>query len=79
MNTCRSCHAKIVWAVTPGGKRMPVDAAPVDDGNVLLDRRQDPPLATVIGGGPQLWDEPGERHTSHFATCPDSDAHRRPR
>ena len=26
--TCRSCGAAILWAVTPNGKKMPLDAEP---------------------------------------------------
>jgi hypothetical protein len=80
VSTCRSCGAEVVWAVTPGGKRMPVDPEPVVDGNVHLDRRQNPPLAQVIGSAPTLYDEePADVYVSHFATCPNADRHRRSR
>ena len=68
---CRSCGAPVFWAVTENERRMPVDALPTTDGT----------LAVVFGypnrsraAGP---DYQGERFTSHFATCPDADRHRR--
>lgn len=33
---CASCGAPITWAITPAGKRMPVDAEPTPNGNVEL-------------------------------------------
>lgn len=79
VSACRSCGAEIVWAYTPAGKRIPVDARPVDGGNVLLHRApgQDP-TATVIGKAvqPALFGDDSPRYVSHFATCPDADQHR---
>ena len=75
--TCRSCSAPIVWAITQEGRRMPLDAEPAREGNVLLypdgtcrALRAD----EVIGGaiGEHL-------HRSHFATCPEAAEHRRRR
>lgn len=37
---CSSCNAEIWWAVTPAGKRMPVDVQPVEGGNVVMDREK---------------------------------------
>jgi len=72
---CRSCGARIVWATTPTGASMPVDAAPAADGD------------RVLYPGPRGWlvlrvhesDDGKPRHKSHFATCPNAGAHRRPR
>jgi len=85
VSTCRSCGAPVVWAVTPEGRRMPVDAEPVDGGNVLLSPNptgsQDryAPVATVVGKRVQasLFGDDGPRYVSHFATCPNADLHRR--
>lgn len=33
---CRSCSARIVWAVTSRGRPMPVDAEPHPDGDIRL-------------------------------------------
>lgn len=75
---CRSCAAPIVWATTPAGRLIPIDAQPVDDGNVAVHRSLDGVhmYARVLKVGEEP--EPGEgRGTSHFATCPNADAHRR--
>jgi hypothetical protein len=37
MPTCRSCHQRITWLKTPGGKAIPVDEDPTDDGNIVID------------------------------------------
>ncbi len=68
---CRSCGAPIIWAETVNGRRMPLDEDPDPDGKFVLDETREPPLATFAPT------DPGERFQSHFATCPDSDKHRR--
>lgn len=77
MNTCRTCHRQVVWGLTATGKRMPLDAAPSMDGNVLLafgrgDHGED--LADVLTGK-RLDDARSALvalRTPHFATCPDA-------
>lgn len=82
MNTCGSCGAQIIWAVTTNGKRMPLDTEPVEGGNVVLHPPRvagQPFTATVM---PRHPDDPPPvfpRYTSHFQTCPHADAHRRTR
>jgi len=81
MAQCRSCGARIIWALTPAGRRMPIDAAPADGGNVILHMPREPgaePTCTVVGkhSQPALFGDDGPRHTSHFATCPNADRHR---
>lgn len=67
---CSSCGADIVWKITEGGKKMPIDSTPAPDGNLVF-----------IGLGahpvPEKWT--GERYKSHFATCPDAKNFRRSR
>ena len=67
MSRCKSCQAPITWAVTEGGKKIPLDAA-------SKERR-----ACVIGEEPD--GSPGvairDTYLSHFATCPDAAKHRR--
>lgn len=74
---CRSCPAQVIWALTENDKLMPVDAKPTVDGNIALivgDPRE-APVARVV-----LHCEPGELlYTSHFATCPDAKAWKRPK
>lgn len=75
---CRSCKAVIVFAVLHnGGKTAPfhADAA----GHYMLENGVakhvgPPPTQLEIGGDP----EP-QRYTSHFATCPAAQQHRRGR
>jgi hypothetical protein len=66
-----------VWAITEAGKRVPLDAEPVPDGNVLvIGERMGSPLVTV-GTPPGLLEPPGTRYVAHFATCPDAGEWRR--
>lgn len=89
---CRSCGKPIVFALTAKGKTMPVDITPVEGGRFLL-RQSDPETLAVTkvkfrasyidahdlamyqqrhGAGPIAY-------TSHFATCVNAKAHRKPR
>lgn len=82
MATCRSCRATIEWAVTANGKRMPVDVTPTPEGNVTTVPGGAGPgtlLALVHPPGQLPFDADEPRYTSHFATCPNADSHRRPR
>lgn len=74
---CRSCSAEIIWAVTENGKRMPVDALPREDGNILLTEYPDGYIeaAYVQSSLFEEWDQDApepRRHVSHFATCEQS-------
>jgi hypothetical protein len=71
---CRSCQAEIEWVLTERGKRMPVDIAPVDNGNLRVigqagDAGNIVPVVSYVEVGD------GDR-ISHFATCPQSDGWR---
>lgn len=60
---------------------MPLDAAPADDGTVLLALVGGEWCAAVLGGD-ELRQERVLRtplHVSHFATCPNASTHRRSR
>jgi hypothetical protein len=74
-STCRSCGSRIWWALTEGGRRMPIDADPDPDGNIV-------PIFTASGArrvrvltGADL---PAQRQAwrTHLATCPDAPQHR---
>jgi len=69
MSNCRRCGARIEWALTYQGKRMPVDATPRDDGNVAVHRDAAGVLhARVITGTAPL-NHGEKRAVAHFATC----------
>lgn len=75
MGRCRSCGAPIRWVKTMHGRNHPIDAMPVPDGDWVLRPSAMGTLMvryTLIQGD-------AERYTSHFATCPNADRHRRPR
>lgn len=80
---CRSCRAKIVWATTEQGKSMPVDAEPVEGGNVYyLDQKSSPPRVRVLADPQPTLEEgvdsaDGLRYVSHFATCPQAEQWRK--
>ncbi|GIF08688.1 hypothetical protein [Actinoplanes siamensis] len=77
ITACRSCNAPIIWATSRGGKAMPVDAEPTEDGNVELAERPGlfvGPVATVLTGPSLLG---GPLREAHFTTCPDADRWRR--
>jgi hypothetical protein len=66
---CKSCSAEVLWCRTESGKSMPVDAAPTERGNLIVDG-----AACRVA---TLFDPPSERYTSHFASCPQSAEHRK--
>lgn len=89
MARCSSCGAVVEWVLTVRGKRMPLDKLPDrEKGNVLIATRRDADLYdTVPGRAVVLRDGAAhaersvgrELFTSHFATCPHADHHRRRR
>lgn len=79
MSRCRSCQAEIIWAKTPRGKSIPLDAQPTTDGNVMVADGVAHVLAPdQLAVSLDLY-SPDERFTSHFASCPFASEHRRPR
>lgn len=65
---CRTkeCNALIIWARTVTGSSMPIDAEPVEGGNVVLEMRQGFVRATVLRKD-DVTTEP--TYVSHFTTC----------
>lgn len=89
---CTSCNAGIVWTVSEAtGKRSPIDAEPVPNGNLRIVEQPPgparpgghvdrlPPTIRVAGATVDLLDptDDGVRYVSHFATCPQAAEHRR--
>ena len=79
MSECRTCLRPVVWVVTQAGKRMPLDP---DAWHILPGPGTDlgvTPGGHVIRGTrlEQAGEGTREVRASHFATCPNADAHRR--
>lgn len=70
---CSSCQAPIIWAKTEAGRAMPLDAEPVDDGNMEL--LPDGICRFVPKGDHTTVVVP--LYKSHFATCPHARTHRK--
>jgi len=65
---CKSCGKEIIWATTPAGKTMPIDA----ESETLW----------LLEGGVGICESRCRGvivHRSHFATCPQADEHRKAR
>ncbi len=80
---CRSCGADVWWVLWPSGKKMPVDSEPdmrplPKGGSLVLTLRKESRELHVEKFDPTKHDAKRNRYTSHFATCPNSDDHRRP-
>lgn len=76
-STCDGCGAPIIWATTVRGEKMPVDAGPAPDGNVVLRMVGGRPHAEVVSNPARLFGKTARK--SHFATCPKAGTFRRPR
>ena len=64
---CESCGAPMIWATTNlAGKAIPLDAEP--ERRFIIEKR-----------GGKLVAHNVKTYTTHFATCPNADKHRRPR
>lgn len=79
MAECRSCGAAILWARTERDKPIPLDAEPDPAGRIVfvsgdtvrvLRKDEEPPSHALVP-------RKGQRYTSHFATCPNAEQHRR--
>lgn len=91
--SCTSCRARIVWALTDSGRKMPVDLEPspaalipeARAGNLVLWFEVDDQDRAI---GPQCVSyatDEQRRHAdvplwlAHFTTCPNASSHRRDR
>lgn len=83
---CRSCQAAMIWAISPAGRQLPLDARPTAE---MYNGGANPPRTTyrIVEEGdhrnPRLLavDAAGsisdETYVSHFATCPNASQHTR--
>jgi len=70
-STCKTCHRPIRWERTAKGHAIPLDPLPTVDGNLVVEEG-------IARGVDPLLDSP-PWFTSHFATCPQANLHRRKR
>lgn len=79
---CGSCGEPIIWATTHAGRNMPLDARPSPEPTNLRAWR-DPSGTLQVrdsdGIGSTEAPPDAQYATSHFATCPNADAHRKKR
>lgn len=70
---CKSCKARIRWAVTETGRRMPLDPVGVADGNVWVLRFEGgTPIVAVARKPDDVPSSEPTRYRSHFSTCPEA-------
>lgn len=76
VDTCRSCQAPIIWAITERARHIPIDADPAADGGTIQLVYRGPsqePLANILKvnklGVQNL-------RVAHFASCPNADRYR---
>lgn len=74
MSTCKTCGGQIIWARTNTGKRMPLDAKPTPEGNLILSTGELLPTVRTVGSAGH---KPGQSlYRSHLFTCKQATAHR---
>lgn len=72
MSQCRSCGKPIIWTVTAvAGRAMPLDAQPVENGNIII--RDGIACVSKEKAEGELM------YISHFATCIYAKRHRNPK
>lgn len=84
--SCRSCKAPVLWVTFPSGKRNPLDLEPNPvAGDIMVVERDGTDgrvwrVALLLKSDDlrrELLELGGALRTSHFATCPDAEEHRR--
>ena len=79
---CKSCAAPLLFARTSGGALSPFDAESDPAGTFVLTLRRGELHADYAGGDEaraRFQAEGRNFFTTHFATCPNADEHRRAR
>lgn len=79
IRSCKTCGERIRWVITNTGKRMPIDAWPNTQGNVVLEDRGGQLVASVLRERQAIARRNAghELFISHFATCPQAATHRK--
>jgi hypothetical protein len=81
VDQCTACDARLIWAITPGGAKSPIDHDPSEQGNVLLlaPTGLGEVLAVVLSARALgLARARGlELRCSHFVTCPNREEFRK--
>ena len=68
-SSCRFCMDPILWVEWPkSGKRLPVNAKPSDDGDIVVTLRQSENKLLAEKFNPSLHSG-RRRYASHFTTC----------
>lgn len=78
--TCRSCGAPVIWSRNVKSRiRNPIDPEPTENGNVVFgpDEPDGYKQHMVLTKAQLAEPASGPRHTSHFATCPNANQHRK--
>lgn len=75
---CRSCDAPLIWATTEAGKKMPLDRTPDPQGIVLAYQDTFGTWHCRAWTPGEHYHPPEQQYSSHFATCPNADQHRKP-
>ena len=76
-STCQSCGARMLWCLTVGGKRMPLDEHPAEGGNVLIEQSDGIVRGRVLTGAELP--HGGPAYVPHHRTCPAAAGWRRRR
>lgn len=75
MSECGTCRAPVRWVLSTHGNKMPINAEPVADGNIILTEHG---FAQVLGPLELMMLPPGtKRYVAHFVTCPNAAQHRK--
>lgn len=84
MSKCRSCGADIIWIkMKATGKAMPCDSAKISYSENMHPRATGNTVLTLVTEHGTVvrtaFDPAGDKigYTSHFATCPNANKHRR--
>lgn len=64
---CTLCHAPIVWRLSVGNRRFPLDATPTETGNVIVVERPDGAIRARILTGPEM---PAQQEAFRVHQCP---------